>query len=276
MTRMYPSPFPAEHRQIMVVPSIGTRYSQRNGYIPHLAGAMAGCVRARPGNYIAFFPSFEYLETARDEIIAYIDQSSCPEGITTDTQPLNTVEVICQERAMTPLERARVLNDLRHASNGRSTLILAVQGGIFSEGVDYPGEALSGVIIIGPGLPSPSFERALVHAYFQERYGKGFEYAYLYPGLARVIQAAGRLIRSQDDKGIILLVGERFARKRYTAHLPPDWFKNNTHLVLARSGADRREREPDLLAKQVHEQVRRFWNPEDGSVFRMTRPEHNH
>ncbi len=101
--------------------------------------------------------------------------------------------------------------------------MLAVQGGIFAEGIDYPGELLSGVIVVSPALPQVTYERELMRRYYQNNYGRGFEFAYLYPGMNRVIQSVGRLIRTDSDRGVAVLVGRRFAEPQYQALFPHDW-----------------------------------------------------
>ena len=124
-------------------------------------------------------------------------------------------------------------------------LVFAVQGGLFAEGIDYPGETLSGVIVVSPALPQVSFERELMRQYYDQRYGKGFEFAYLYPGMNRVIQSVGRLIRSETDRGVAVLVCQRFAQPQYSTLFPPDW---------SESMADGRTRY-DLAAE-----LTRFWD----------------
>jgi DNA excision repair protein ERCC-2 len=109
---------------------------------------------------------------------------------------------------------------------------LAVLGGIFAEGVDYPGRMLSQVIVVSPGLPQFNLERELLKAYYQEIYGHGFGYAYLIPGMTRVVQAAGRLIRSDTDRGVITLVGRRFLDPRYARLLPEEWLDGGPTCLL--------------------------------------------
>jgi Rad3-related DNA helicase len=144
--------------------------------------------------------------------------------------------------------RKKTLAALAH---GRApTLLLAVSGGIFAEGIDLPGDALIGVIVVGPALPGIGVERELMRRYYQELNGDGFAYAMLYPGMQRVIQSAGRVIRSMEDKGVIVLLGRRFAARPYTACLPPDWCERGTSALLARDPVPR---------------LRKFWAdfPED-------------
>ncbi len=107
---------------------------------------------------------------------------------------------------------------------GAPVLLLAVSGGAFAEGVDYPGEMLSAVVVVSPALPQVRFEQERMRQYFEERFEKGFEYAYVVPGMTRVIQSAGRLIRSENDTGVIVLACRRFLKQPYRSYLPPDWY----------------------------------------------------
>jgi DNA excision repair protein ERCC-2 len=123
-----------------------------------------------------------------------------------------------------------------------------VQGGLFAEGVDYPGELLSGVIVVSPALPQVSFERELMRRYYDQRHGKGFEFAYLYPGMNRVIQSVGRLIRMETDRGVAVLVCRRFTQPQYSTLFPSDWSETADGVVVC---ADR----DDLAAA-----LRAFWD----------------
>ena len=111
----------------------------------------------------------------------------------------------------------------RLTSGGPPVVLAAVLGGIFAEGVDLPPGALSGVLVAGPALPPVGLERDLLRAYYDERYGQGFRYASLVPGLTRVVQAAGRLIRRPEDRGVVVLVDRRFRWREVTELLPDDW-----------------------------------------------------
>jgi DNA excision repair protein ERCC-2 len=127
-----------------------------------------------------------------------------------------------------------VLQRLRQTADA-PVLLLAVQGGIFAEGVDYPGDLLIGAIIVGPGLPRFDTEQELIRAYYDERYERGFAYAYLYPGMTRVIQSAGRVIRSETDIGVIVLVGKRFTYSNYSALLPAHWYAHAPRELVTRN-----------------------------------------
>lgn len=123
------------------------------------------------------------------------------------------------------MERNAALEALR--SSGRKVLLMAVSGGPFAEGVDYPGAMLEGVVVISPALPQVRFEQERMRLYFEERYGKGFEYAFVIPGMTRVVQSAGRVIRSETDVGVIVLVCRRFLQNPYRRYLPRDWYEES-------------------------------------------------
>jgi DNA excision repair protein ERCC-2 len=131
--------------------------------------------------------------------------------------------VIVQEPRMTEQQRVEVLASLGRGTGGGSRLVLAVQGGIFAEGVDYAGDLLSGVVVVSPALPQVSFERDLMREYYDQKYGNGFDYAYVFPGMSRVIQSVGRLIRTETDRGVAVLVCRRFSQTQYARLFPSDW-----------------------------------------------------
>ncbi len=209
-----PSPFPKEHLRVLVAADVSTRYRHRPRSYEPVARLVEQVAAARGGNYFVFFPSFEYLDA--------VAQTLAPEGVT----------VLRQARSMSERDRARLLDRLRDEAEGH--LVLAVQGGIFAEGVDYPGGMLIGAIVVGPGLPRVCFEQELMRAYFAERYGMGFEYAYLFVGMNRVIQSVGRLIRSERDTGVAVLVGQRFATPAYAELFPPDWYDASPAELVSR------------------------------------------
>ena len=154
------------------------------------------------GNYIFFFPSYSYMEAVYDR---YVEIDG---------------EAIKQEREMTEGEREEFLNNFTFSS---STRAFAVMGGVFSEGIDLIGERLRGVAIISVGLPGLSYERNILKSHFQKKYSRGYEYAYIYPGMIKVIQSAGRVIRTEDDRGKILLIDKRFSLEPYKLLLPHHW-----------------------------------------------------
>ena len=127
--------------------------------------------------------------------------------------------------------RRRLLDRLR--SDRRPLLLLAVMGGIFAEGIDLPGESLIGAIVVGPGLPKVGFERDAMRRYFEAATGRGFAHAMLFPGMQRVIQAAGRVHRTNRDRGVIVLMDERFAKRPYRDCLPPHWYRADPKELIA-------------------------------------------
>ncbi|MEE9279557.1 MAG: ATP-dependent DNA helicase [Myxococcota bacterium] len=195
------SPFPRENRVVLSVPSVETTYHRRADNAVRIGAIIARCLRVRRGNYLAFFPSFAY----RDEVLAKMEPGPYRLLIQTPAMPTESF-----------LEQLR--------SNHSETLLLCgVLGGVFAEGVDYPGEMAVGVFVVGPGLPAVSAERELIRAYYQQRRGSGFEYAYVYPGLSRVIQAGGRALRTPSDRAAIVLLGRRFSESPYRDPLPEWW-----------------------------------------------------
>ncbi|MBW2700599.1 MAG: ATP-dependent DNA helicase [Deltaproteobacteria bacterium] len=209
-----PSPFPTENLCVRILPSLSTTYREREQHKQAVARAIEDLVTARPGNHVAFFPSFRYLSMVQPLI----------------KLPMDSKQLI-QLPGMPQAARERMLDTLR-AGDGKTRLLLAVMGGAFAEGVDLPGTQLIGAVVVGPGLPQISFERSLMQGYFQEEYEQGFAYAMLYPGMQRVIQAAGRVIRTPDDEGVIVLLGRRFAEEEMGQCLPEHWYRHRpTELI---------------------------------------------
>ncbi|MDD5543841.1 MAG: ATP-dependent DNA helicase [Acidobacteriia bacterium] len=240
-----PSPFPPENRLIAIVPEVLTTYTQRARFYEKIARLIEDVVQVRQGNYFVFFPSFDFLLAVHKHL------------------DLPDFQVVIQQRVMNDGARAAVLRALSRALNGggagdgdscvsKPTAVLAVQGGIFAEGVDYPGESLIGAILVGPGLPRVTFEQELMRRYYDEKFAdvdggersRGFAYAYLYPGMNRVVQSAGRVIRSDTDRGVIVLLDRRFAQSPYIDLLPPHWFKYSPQ---------------ELIVNDVVGALKKFW-----------------
>ena len=194
------SPFPAENLEVMVYPDISTAYRDRASHAGATADAIGRCIRAQPGNAAVYFPSFQMLK----DIVGRLD---LPERV-----------VLVQEPSMSESSRVQMLDRL--SVKGESVVLAAVLGGIFAEGIDLPAGALSLVLVAGPALPPVGLEQDLLRAWYQERYGEGFLFASLVPGMTRVVQAAGRIIRRREDRGVVVLMGRRFRRSEYLALLP--------------------------------------------------------
>jgi DNA excision repair protein ERCC-2 len=199
-----PSPFPAENRSIVIDPSVATVWRKRPENYPRIAERLGAFAQQVPGNCLALFPSYQFL----NEVAGRLET--------------NGKRVLVQSAAGSDQERAEILQVLRSALMG-DVLLLAVAGGVFAEGVDYPGDMLKAVAVVGPCLPAVSLEQELLKRYYDDRFERGFEYSFVIPGMTRVVQAAGRLIRSATDTGVIALFDERFLMAPYKNHLPADW-----------------------------------------------------
>src|SRR5205814_9218477 len=145
-------------------------------------------------------------------------------------------QTIVQRTDMTDYERNAVLDILRNRRGG-DNLILAVSGGMYAEGVDYRGDMLAGMVVVGPALPAVSFEQELLKRYYDDQYGAGFEFAYLIPGMTRVVQSAGRVIRSETDVGVIALLCRRFTQEIYTRYFPSDWYEESPRELISKQPA---------------------------------------
>lgn len=214
-----PCPFPPEHRLVLLDEKTKTTFAQRQAGFAHIAAQLSAMVQGKIGNYLAFFPSFAYLRG----VMAYLSSAD--------------FTVFSQQSGMKERERQNFLSHFVEAPK-KSALGLAVMGGIFGEGVDLMGDRLIGVAVVGVGWPSLSPERETIRNYFDEGDGEGLLQAYIHPGMHRVLQAAGRLIRSEKDKGVLLLLDERFAQPPYVHLLPLDWQINpstSPHQVLTLS-----------------------------------------
>lgn len=213
-----PSPFPRANRKIVVVPEVDTTYKRRADHYEKIAMTVADIADAGEGNFLALFPSYAFLREIAERM------------------PPMQKRVMVQRNDMTDYERNAILEILRDRPK-RGNLILAVSGGMYAEGVDYAGDMLSGVMVVGPALPQVSFEQELLKQYYDEQYGSGFEFAYLIPGMTRVVQSAGRVIRSETDIGVIALLCRRFTQESYTRYFPADWYEESPRELVSRKAA---------------------------------------
>ena len=200
------SPFPLENVQLMVHNGISTKYKERDSSYAPIASAIETTCNAQAGNYLVFFPSYAYM----DAVLEFVKER------------LPEEQLLIQSRGMTEPERESFLAQFS-TDNSETMIGFAVMGGIFGEGIDLVGERLIGTIVIGVGLPQMGLERDLIKEYFDEQNVNGFSYAYQYPGFNRVLQATGRGIRTGTDRGIIVLIDERFAHARYRRLFPAHW-----------------------------------------------------
>ena len=197
------SSFSTEQRQILIAGDVTSLYRSRGPEMyRRIASYIERFVSAQRGNYLVFFPSYRFLE----EVSGLL---SVPEDI----------RLLVQGRHMRETEREAFLAEF----DGDNVVGLCVMGGIFAEGIDLTGDRLIGAAIVGTGLPMVCDERELFRRYFDEKKGNGFDYAYLYPGIGKVFQAGGRVIRTASDRGVVLLLDDRFLRAEYRQEFPREW-----------------------------------------------------
>ena len=228
------SPFEERNLCVAVMDKISTRFATRAESAPAIAAAIHAMVEARQGNYFVFCPSFAYMEDlARAYHAAY-----------------PSVRILLQKRGGSLREREAFLSQFTSTPQG--TLVgFCVTGGVFAEGIDLAGSRLIGAAVVGVGIPQPTPEREAMCAYYQEQYEQGKQYAYFYPGMNRVLQAAGRVIRTEDDHGTLLLIDDRFGDPLYRTLIPRHW----RHLKLVGD------------AHTAGRLFRRFWSRVDSERY---------
>ena len=193
----------------MICRDVSSKYTRR-GYEEYrkIAEYIARMSWQKKGNYMVFFPSYRLME---DVYQVYQDEFS-----------VSWVRCISQHASMTELEREEFLEEFTEETE--ETLVgFCVMGGIFSEGIDLIGDRLIGAAVVGTGLPQVNCEREILKGYYDEKGEQGFDYAYQYPGMNKVLQAAGRVIRTKEDTGAILLMDERFLNRDYRNLFPREW-----------------------------------------------------
>ena len=200
------SPFSRGNLCLTIDSNISTTYKMREFTYDKILEDLNTVVKAKGGNYLAFFPSHKYMR----------------EVYTRFSEKNPNIKTIYQETSMSEEERESFLENFREG-NVESLVGFVVMGGLFSEGIDLVGDRLIGTIIVGVGLPQICLERNIINDYFKEKNNQGFEYAYMYPGMNKVMQAAGRVIRREEDRGIILLIDERFLHRSYYRLFPKEW-----------------------------------------------------
>ena len=200
------SPFDPANMGLWCARQVSTRYKDRADSIAKVSDLLAVMAAAQPGHYLAFFPSYSYLQQVWEDFAArYPDQPT-----------------LCQESSMDEGQRTEFLAQFL-ARDGKPLLGFAVLGGVFGEGVDLTGESLIGVAVVSPGLPQIGPRQEQLRDYFEETRGAGFDYAYRYPGMNKVLQAAGRVIRTPQDRGVVLLIDDRFLATDTRRLMPPHW-----------------------------------------------------
>jgi DNA excision repair protein ERCC-2 len=210
--RILPSPFPRENLCILVSDTVSILYKHRTQTKEALVKTLGAMAEAKMGNYMVYFPSYEYLG-----MVHPLYEAAFPHHM-----------LLVQTHEMSEADRVDFLQNFPE-ENDRTLVGFVVMGGIFGEGIDLVGDRLSGAAIVGVGLPGISLEREMIRHHFEEAQMPGFDYAYRFPGLIRVFQAAGRVIRTEKDRGTILLIDTRYSHPRYRELFPQEWQVRRVH-----------------------------------------------
>lgn len=205
------SSFPRENLGLCVADRISTRYKDRESSKAEVAACINAAIMHKTGNYIVYSPSYSYMRDIMSEFEEY-------------NQNYN---IIFQSPDMDEKSKEIFLNSF-NPDNEKTLVGFAVMGGMFSEGIDLTGDRLSGAIIVGVGLPQLCTERDIIMEYFNKLKGSGFDYAYKFPGMNKVMQAAGRVIRTEQDRGIVVLIDDRFGQAGYKNLFPKEWDAHTT------------------------------------------------
>lgn len=213
-TLILPSPFPRENLSLMVAPKVSIKYKNRDTSYREVAEYIKAFTKNKVGNYFIYSPSYEYME----KLLTYID--------------MDDVIIHKQEREMTDMEKEEFLLNFQNNPT-TTTLGFLVIGGAFSEGIDLVSDRLIGAIVIGIGMPRINFESDQIADYFINQNKPGHDYAYLNPGMNKVMQAVGRVIRSENDRGAVLLIDERYMSRQYQDLYRVEW--NDYKVVLSPS-----------------------------------------
>jgi Rad3-related DNA helicase len=230
------SPFDTSHRLLLMGNDVSTKYTRRGeDMYRRYARYILEISQTKQGNYIAFFPSYRFMEEVYEAFLELLEQNE------EKLRDAIAVDYVMQSQYMSEEAREIFLENFEEEREG-SLVGFCVMGGIFSEGIDLVEDRLIGTLIIGTGLPQVCREREILKGYFDARGMRGFDYAYLYPGMNKVLQSAGRVIRTDTDRGVILLLDDRFSDRRYMETFPREWEDIGTCNI-----------------RTVAEQIRHFW-----------------
>jgi len=204
--KQYQDPFAEEHRLNLVVEEVTTKFKFRSPeQYKQIASICADIVNAVPGNTLVFFPSY----MLRNEVKKSFDQ-------------LCSRLVLTEVPGMSKEQKNALLEKFRQAQE-RGAVLLAVTGGSFGEGIDLPGDEVKCVIVVGVPLSKPDLETRELVDYYQDKYGEGMSYGYIFPAITKTMQNAGRCIRSETDRGVIVFMDARYTWEHYSKCFPPEW-----------------------------------------------------
>lgn len=216
------SAFREEQRLLFIGRDVSSLYTRRTlGEFHRIALYIQQVLRAKKGNYLIFFPAYRFMEDVYEQFLTVNEQEA---------------DCMMQSGNMNEADREEFIQEFSNP-RGKSLAAFCVLGGIFSEGIDLKEDLLIGVLIVGTGLPQICNQREILKEYYQEENGQGFDYAYQYPGMNKVLQAAGRVIRTASDRGIIGLLDERFLRSDYRQLFPREWSQYEVHTLDSLPGA---------------------------------------
>lgn len=211
-----PTPFNPDNRLLVYATDVSVKYKDRESSLGIICGYIYEMASAKVGNYMVFFPSYQYMDNAFMLFEALHGEH---------------FNLVRQTRDLSDSDKVDFLGAFethRSGGSGISMISFVVMGGHFSEGIDLQGDLLIGAMVVGVGLPMIAFENNLIKDYFDDISGKGFEFAYQFPGINKVMQSAGRVIRGSDDRGVVVLVDQRYSTGHYRKFFPSDWGKTFT------------------------------------------------
>ena len=224
------STFDETQRLLAFGRDVSTKYTRRGpAEYEKIARYIRAAIRSKKGNYMVFFPSYKMMQDVYDVFVRVERESDTRNGVAVSDEPNiaeesleESLTIIMQHSNMNEAEREEFLQAFEQEDSG-TLVAFCVMGGIFGEGIDLKNDRLIGAVIVGTGLPQISNEREILKQYYDKQGLSGFDYAFRYPGINKVLQAAGRVIRTQEDRGIIVLLDERFLQSDYNALYPREW-----------------------------------------------------
>ena len=224
------SVFNPDKRGILIANDVTSKYTRRSDseYLK-IARYIDSIVSERNGNYMVFFPSYGFLNNVYEAF--------------TDIADLSDSTILCQSIGMREEEREQFLDAFNDSSDEKTLIGFCVMGGIFAEGIDRKNDSLIGAIIVGTGIPQVCLEQDIIKGFFDDRGENGYDFAYRFPGMNKVLQAAGRVIRTEEDIGVVALLDERFKEIGYRRLFPREW--DNAEFT-------------DIAS--ISSKVERFWN----------------
>jgi DNA excision repair protein ERCC-2 len=224
------SPFPRDNKKILIIPQVQTSLRERDKHYHRIAEIIQRIVLLRPSPSLVFVPSYQFLSRLEQEL-----RNREPHW-----------PVYAQGSSLDSISMGQLWQRLE--SKQGVLLILAVQGGSLAEGIDFRGRGIASVFIVGPALPSATFERRLMQEYFETKYQSGRPYTYTFPAMTRSVQAAGRIVRDESERGVIVLMDPRFLEHDYQTAMPSDWFQSTAR---------------ELVSTSILHDVEEFWTQTD-------------